>query len=216
VAKLRLLLVDNHAMFREGLRVLLENEPDMTVVGDASDAPSAVRLAAETHPDLVLMDIKLPLGGGVQATREIIAKHPWIKVVALTMYREAGTAEAVLEAGAQGYVVKESRAAELLRAIRTVAAGGAAVDPMITRLLLDDYRKLMNEADARPEFAARDIQVLEHLATGYSNAEIGHKLCLSTQTVKNLLSRIYNKLGVTNRTEAVVAALERKLISRAE
>jgi NarL family two-component system response regulator LiaR len=213
VGKLRLMIVDDHAMFREGLRLLLESQPDITVIGEAADVDSAVRLAAESNPDIVLMDVKLGGASGVEATTKIMARNPAIKVIALTMYQDGEMAAAMLQTGAQGYVLKESRASELLRAIRTVAAGGAAIDPQIMRLLMEDYRKLRSPAETTPGFAPRDLDMLRYLAAGDSNAEIASKLCLSRQTVKNLLSELYAQLEVANRTEAVAVALERRLLA---
>jgi DNA-binding NarL/FixJ family response regulator len=214
MATIRLLVVDDQAMFREGLCLLLEDQMDMTVVGEASDGPMAVALAEKTRPDVVLMGIKLSPADGIEAAEQILSRLPSTKVIALTMSEDRERAESMLRAGAQGYVLIESRAAVLLQAIRIVAAGGASIDPTIARMLLDDYRKLVDMAESAKGLSRRERTVLACLSAGMSNAEIAERLCLSRQTVKNLLSQIYGELGVRNRTEAVVAALDRGLIDR--
>ena len=214
MGKIRILIVDDHAMFRDGLRAVLEPQEDMALAGEASDAAGAIRLAAELRPDVILMDLHLPGRSGIEATREIRASQPSAKVIALTMYRDDSMMEATIQAGAQGYVLKEARAAELLQAIRTVAAGGAAVDPMVISRVLEQYRRLSarEEALSLGLFSERELEILRYLAAGASNRSIAEKMYLSEQTVKNTLSGIYQKLGASNRTEAAVIARRKGLI----
>ena len=212
--KIRVLIVDDHAMFRDGLRAVLEHQEDMSLVGEASDAESAIRLAAELRPDVILMDLQLPGRSGVEATRDIRASQPSVKVIALSMYHDAGTVDAMIQAGAQGYVLKEARAADLLAAIRAVAAGGAAIDPSVASQVLEHYRRMASGDASRTlgEFSDRELSLLRLLAEGENNHSIAARLHLSTQTVKNLLSDIYRKLGVRTRSEAVAVALRQGVI----
>ncbi len=213
--KTRLLIVDDHALFRDGLRAFLEHYPDLVVVGEAGSAAVAVQLADELLPDVVLMDLSLPDGSGIEAARQILTRHPDIKVMAMTMYNDEDRIANMVMIGAQGYVVKETRGADLVTAVRTVAAGGVAMDPAITLRLLRQYRRLTDQtvAEIRPFLSERHLKVLSLLGAGASNQEIANRLSLSRQTVKNILSEIYDRLGVNNRTEAVVVALSRGLIA---
>lgn len=213
---LRVLIVDDHALFRDGLRSLLERQSDMLVVGEAGDGASAVRLAGELTPDIILMDLHLPQRSGIEAIIDIVAQGATCRIIVLTMYHDDELIDHAIQAGAAGYVLKDSRAAELLAAIRTVAAGGAAVDPTVAAQLLDLYRRGPHH-DAPPDapaLATRELQLLQHLTAGLSNRQIAAQLYLSEQTVKNLLSALYQKLGVSNRTEAVMAAISRGLTAR--
>jgi len=212
--KIRVLIVDDHAMFRDGLRAVLEHQDDISLVGEASDAGSAIRLAVELRPDVILMDLQLPGRSGVEATRDIRASHPAVKVIALSMYHDTGTVDAMIQAGAQGYVLKEARAADLLAAIRAVAAGGAAIDPSVASQVLEHYRRMAggDASQTLGEFSDRELSLLRLLAEGENNRSIAARLHLSEQTVKNTLSGIYQKLGASNRTEAAVIARRKGLI----
>ena len=216
--KIRVLIVDDHAMFRDGLRAVLEHQDDMSLVGEASDAGSAIRLAVELRPDVILMDLQLPGRSGVEATRDIRASQPAVKVIALSMYHDAGTVDAMIQAGAQGYVLKEARAADLLAAIRAVAAGGAAIDPSVASQVLEHYRRMAggDASQTLGEFSDRELSLLRLLAEGENNRSIAARLHLSEQTVKNTLSGIYQKLGASNRTEAAVIAWRKGLIKAEE
>jgi DNA-binding NarL/FixJ family response regulator len=213
---LRLLLIDDHALFRDGLCRVIESEPDMVVAGQAGCADDGMRLASELQPDIILMDVSLPDGSGVEATRAILARLPAARIIALTMYHDTDVVSAMLQAGAQGYVLKEASAEELVQAIRTVAAGGVALHPMVAGALVSDYRRLSGSGAhvAAPPLGRRELEVLGLAAAGETNAGIAEKLFLSKQTVKNVLTVVYQKLGVNNRTEAVVLALRQGLIRR--
>lgn len=212
--KIRVLIADDHAMFRDGLRAVLEHQDDMSLVGEANDAESAIRLAGELRPDVILMDLQLPGRSGVEATRDIRASQPAVKVIALSMYHDAGTVDAMVQAGAQGYVLKEARAAELMEAIRAVAGGGAAFHPSVAAQMLERYRQMASGDASRTlgEFSERELSLLRLLAEGENNRSIAARLHLSEQTVKNLLSDIYRKLGVRTRSEAVAVALRQGVI----
>jgi DNA-binding NarL/FixJ family response regulator len=212
--KIRVLIVDDHALFRDGLRAVLEHQEDMYLVGEANDAGSAIRLAAELRPDVILMDLHLPGRSGIEATRDVRASQPSVKVIALSMRHDAGTVDAMIQAGAQGYVLKEARAAELMAAIRAVAAGGAAIDPSVASEVLEHYRRMAsgNASHTLGEFSERELSLLRLLAEGENNRTIAARLHLSQQTVKNLLSDIYRKLGVRSRAEAVAVALRQGVI----
>ena len=218
MAKIRILVVDDHAMFRDGLRAVLEHQEDLLLVGEAGDADTALLLARQLTPDVILMDLNLPERSGVEVTREVCAELPRVRVIALTMYRDDDMIAAAVQAGVSGYVLKDARASDLLQAIRTVAAGGAAVDPMVTARVLEQYRRLSAREDALAAdfLTERELEILRLLAAGASNRSIAEKLYFSEQTVKNTLSGVYQKLGASNRTEAAAIARRKGLIQAEE
>lgn len=214
MAEIRVLMVDDHALFRDGLRAVLEHQADITVVGEAGDVESGVRLARELAPDVVLMDLHLHQRSGVDAMREILAQRSATRIIALTMYQDDALIARAFQAGVSGYILKDSRAVDLLQAIRSVAQGGAAVDPTVAARVLVQYRRLAGvpEPGSGHDFSEREIKMLTGLAAGLSNRAIAEQLYLSEQTIKNHLSAMYQKLGATNRTEAVLTAIRRGII----
>lgn len=210
----RVMIVDDHPLFRDGLRTLLQQQSDFTVVGEAGTVAAAVRLAQDVQPDVILMDLSLSDGGGVEATRQIVALRPQVHVIALTVHDAPELLAAMAEAGAHGYILKGTRATELIRAVRTVVATGVALSPEVVPDLLQQYRRLAQTAEVEPRLSARELEILRLIATGAANRAIAARLALSPQTVKNHLSVIYEKLGVSNRTGAVVAVLEKGLLAQ--
>jgi DNA-binding NarL/FixJ family response regulator len=209
------MIVDDHPLFRDGLRVLLQQQGDFTLVGEADTVASAVRLAQDVRPDVVLMDLGLPDGGGVEATRQIVAQQPQIHVIALTVHDEPAMLAAMAEAGAHGYILKGIRSAELIRAVRMVVVTGVALSPEVLPDLLQQYRQLAQTAETESRLSAREQEILRLIAAGATNRDIAARLALSTQTIKNILSVLFEKLAVSNRTEAVVAALDKGLLEKA-
>jgi DNA-binding NarL/FixJ family response regulator len=210
MAPIRLLLVDHHAMFREGLRLILERQPDMQVVGEAGDALMALQQVQETKPDVVLMDLLLPQCGGLEATRRILAQQPAVKVIALTMCQDSDLILAMIEAGARAYVLKDLRSVELVQTIREVAAGRTMMHPEVAGPLVDKIRRRVNR---KPKtLTERELQVLRLVVAGDTNREIATKLAVSEQGIKNRLYGIYKKLGVTNRTGAAMVAVREGLV----
>ncbi|MFJ3926154.1 response regulator [Streptomyces sp. NPDC090022] len=203
----RVLLVDDHPVVRAGLRALLGGCPDFDVCGEAPDGATAVRLARELAPDLVLMDLRMGTGMcGVEATRHVVRLPAPPRVVVLTGYASDAYIVRAVEAGAAGYLLKESPPDLLLQSLRTVAAGESALSPAVAS-------RLMNRCRApRTALTAREIEILELIATGRSNRQIGSALFISGTTVKTHLAHVYDKLGVENRTAAVRAAVDRGLI----
>jgi len=211
----RLLLVDDHLVVRSGLRMLLENEEDVEIVGEAGTAVEAMEAVANLKPDLVLMDIGLPDMSGIDATREIKRLHPPTAVVALTIHESEEYFFKMLEAGASGYVPKRAAPEELLTAIRTAAAGEVYLYPPLAKLLVKDY--LDHEAQSRMGrtvngLTEREQEVLAHLADGASNDEIAEALTISPKTVARHRENIMRKLNLHSRTELVKYAIRKGII----
>ncbi len=206
--RLRLLLVDDHEVVRIGLRTLLNDEPDMEVVGEAGTAADAIRLSTQLQPDVVLLDVRLPDGSGIDAC-QIIRKNSECQVLILTSYADDELVMEAINSGAAGYVLKQISIGELLRAIRAVGAGDAVLDPQITVRVLKRVRQLerSSSASAFHDLSEREMQVLMLVAAGKSNAEIGKELHLSPTTVRNHVSTILSKLGLANRIEAAIYAV---------
>lgn len=212
----RVLIADDHAPFRQGVRALLAAETDLEVVGEACDAYEAVQLAARTHPDVVLMDLDMPQGGGIEATRQLAASRPDIGVLVLTMYEDDVSLYAALEAGARGYVLKGARKAELVRAIRAVASGELIMAPAVAARVLRRIAR-GGQADATaafPTLTEREREVLDLVAAHRTNPEIARHLQLNEKTVRNHVSNILTKLGVATRAEAVTLARDAGLGGR--
>ncbi|MCK4451532.1 MAG: response regulator transcription factor [Anaerolineae bacterium] len=212
---IRVLLADDHAIFREGLCAILDRQKDIVVVGEARDGVEAVKKTAEVAPDIVLMDINMPVMDGVRASRLITAQDQRVGIIILTMYREDEYVFEAIKAGAQGYVVKDARAREVLKAIRAVHRGEALIDPATATKLLEEFRRLA-EGQSRKELFdlnEQEIEILRLVAQGASNKEIAAALFLSEQTIKNKLSIVFQKFHVNNRAEAVAFAIREGLIS---
>jgi two-component system, NarL family, response regulator LiaR len=210
---IRVVLADDHSVVRKGVREFLEEEPDIDVIGEASDGLQAVALATELQPDVVVMDIKMPQLSGVDATKRIRSAAPNVRVLALTAYDDDPYIFGLLEAGASGYVLKTAESSELIRAIRSVAAGQSALDPAIAPRIIARLAQPGSNAESLTE---RELEVLRLAARGLTNKQIGHDLDISDRTVQNHLANIYAKLAVASRTEAVTEALQRGLLRLGE
>ncbi len=209
----RILLADDHALFREGLKSLLESEPEFHVIGEAKDGREALRIALETQPDIILMDIQMPGLDGVKATREILKENPEAKVIMLTMYRQDAYVFEAVKAGAMGYLLKDVSAEELIDAIKRVAAGEVLLDAEMAEEIIKDFKKKEAEMPAahRADLTEREVAILRLLAQGATNQEIADELGISEKTVRNRLSEIFAKLHLNNRTQAALYAIREGL-----
>lgn len=212
---IRVLLADDHAVLRAGLKLLLEAQPDIQVVGEAASGEEAVHCAAELNPDVVLLDLAMPGCGGLACLPRLREACPGARVLVLTMHDDEGYLRQVLKAGGAGYVLKRAADTELIYAIRTVAKGDMYVYPSLTRVLVEGLVKEQPlEDEARGEtLSRREIEVLRLIALGYTNHQIAEKLVLSVKTVETHKSRIMDKLGMRRRSELVRYAISRGLIS---
>lgn len=208
---IRVLLADDHALVRQGIRRFLDEAGDIEVVVEARDGREAVRLAEFHRPDVVVMDIRLPGMSGVEATREIKRRFPQIRVLVLTAYDDDPYIFALLQAGADGYLLKTASAEELIHAVRTVWQGGTALSPEVAGKVVRQVatRKPEGALDQVEPLTERELEVLRLAARGLTNRAIGYTLGISHRTVQGYLASIYGKLGVSNRTEAVTEALRR-------
>jgi DNA-binding NarL/FixJ family response regulator len=216
--KLRLLLVDDQALFREGLRTLLALQTDFEIAGEAANGEEAVALARKLVPDVVLMDLRMPVLGGVEATRRITAEAPAARVIVLTTFEEDEEVFAALRAGAAGYLLKASPSAKLCEAIRLAARGESLLEPSVAAKVVAEFARIGDREPRRsfPPLAEplsiRERDVLRLLAEGRSNKEIAGELGIAEGTVKNHMSNVLGKLGVLDRTQAALRARELDLI----
>ncbi|UQU66620.1 response regulator transcription factor [Couchioplanes caeruleus] len=199
---IRILLVDDHPVVRHGLRGMLEAEPDLTVVGEASSGSEGVERAVELNPDIVLMDLRMPGGDGVEATARILARTRGVRVMVLTTYESDRDILRAIEAGAGGYLLKDASPAELAGAVRAAARGETVLAPSVASTLVRQVR-----SPAPPSLSQREAEVLRLVARGLTNADIGRELFISEATVKTHLLRAFNKLDVADRTAAVTRAM---------
>jgi DNA-binding NarL/FixJ family response regulator len=206
---IRILIADDHVLFRDGLHGLLDAVPDTEVVGEAATGEAVVELAASLQPDLILMDINMPGLNGIAATRSILATNPRIGILIVTMFEDDDSVFAAMRAGARGYLLKAASHEELLRAIRGVSNGEAIFGPGIARRLIGFFAAPEAAAPpprAFPELSDREDEILRLIAQGRSNYEIAERLALSVKTVQNHVSNIFGKLQVADRAQAVIRA----------
>lgn len=215
--KIRILLADDHAVLRQGMAQVLESEPDMTVIAQAENGLEAVTLARKHEPNIVLLDINMPELDGVMAAKRITTDLPETRIIILTMYRRDDYVFEAIKVGASGYLLKEAELDELLAAIRTVAEGGAVIDPAIAMRVLAELRQPKKpKKPAKPILNEHDIEILKLLVEGMSNKEIADRLSISEKTVRNRLSLIFRKLHLENRTQAALYALKEGLVEPEE
>jgi DNA-binding NarL/FixJ family response regulator len=208
---IRVLLADDHVLVRQGIREFLEDEDDIEVIAEAGNGVEAVRLVQEHRPDVAVLDIRMPEMTGVEATRRIKAQSPSVHVLVLTAYDDDPYVFAVLQSGADGYVLKTSSADELVRAVRTVHSGSPALSPEVAGKVIQQVTsgKPAGAVEQVEALTQRELDVLRLAAHGMTNREIGHELGISHRTVQGHLASVYDKLGVNSRTEAVTEALRR-------
>jgi DNA-binding NarL/FixJ family response regulator len=208
VEQTRVLIADDHALFRDGLRALLGSVPEVEVVGEAATGEEAVARVLDLQPDVALMDIQMPNLNGIEATRRIVSASPHVGVIVVTMFEDDDSVFAAMRAGARGYVLKGADQTEILKVIRAVANGEALFGPEIARRLMSFFSapKPAAPVEAFPELTARECEVLDLIAQGHSNAKIARRLFLSPKTVRNHISNIFTKLQVADRAQAIVRA----------
>jgi two-component system, NarL family, response regulator NreC len=213
--EIRVLLADDHAIVRKGLRALLDAQPGMQVAGEAADGREAVRLTKEMQPDVVIMDIAMPNLNGIEATAQIVKAYPKISVVILSMHSDEAYLVRAFSAGAKGYMLKDSAEEDLLRAIRTVAGGRPFFSPTIAQTLLEDYVRSLQQrglTDSYDLLTDREKEVLQLLAEGKSNKDVATRLNLSPYTVETHRTNLMQKLNLHNTAEIVLYAVRKKII----
>ena len=212
---IRVLIVDDHALFRRGLQMVLEGEKDIEVVGEANDGAEAIKQAESTSPDVVLMDVRMPKRTGIEATRAIKDTLPLTKILMLTVSDEEEDLYEAVKAGATGYLLKEISIEEVANAIRAVVTGQSLISPSMASKLLSEFNNLAKQAQQKvlaPKLTDRELQVLKLVAQGLSNREVAEQLFISENTVKNHVRNILEKLHLHSRMEAVVYAVREKLL----
>jgi DNA-binding NarL/FixJ family response regulator len=217
MSTVRVLLVDDQAMFREGLRTLFSVQPDLKVVGEAANGEEAVELAARLKPDVVLMDLRMPVLDGAAATRRIAEHHPQCRVIVLTTFDDDEAVFEGLRAGAVGYLLKDASSEKLFEAVRAAARGESFLSPSVAAKVLSEFNRLSRRTAARSEelvepLTERELEVLRLAATGATNREIAQTLLIAEGTVKNHLTSVYGKLEVSDRTQAALKARDLALI----
>jgi len=213
MTKQRILLVDDHEVVRLGLKALLDHHAQFEVVGEASTAKEALEQVARLHPDIVLMDIRLPGTSGIEACEEVVRQHPETRVVMLTSYAEDEMLFSAIRAGASGYILKQIAGEDLMRALESVGRGEALLDPAVTQRVFQEVRRAVKEeeASAFANLSQQERHVLLLVSEGKTNREIAKALFLGEGTVRNYVSSILSKLGVSNRAEAAAYAVEHNL-----
>ncbi len=215
---IRVALVDDQAMVRSGFRLILESEPDISVVGEAGDGREALQMVERSAPHVVLMDVRMPVMDGIEATRHLVAGNGDARVLILTTFDLDDYVYAALRAGASGFMLKDAPADQLINAVRVIAAGDALLAPSVTRLLIEEVsrRPSVDAATVAPGLAdltERELEVLRSMARGLSNGEIATQLYLGEATVKTHVGRVLTKLGLRDRVQAVVVAYESGLVT---
>ncbi len=216
MSKIHVLLADDHAIVREGLKSLINSQADMQVIGEAADGLCAVSLTSELNPDVVVVDVSMPGLNGAQVTTQLRANQPDRKVLVLTVHEDKGYLRLLLEAGAAGYVLKRAAAAELIQAIRAVAGGGTYLDPTLAGSVVDDFVRPMIERELPAvELSEREAEVVRLIALGYSNKEIAAQLKVSVKTVETYKTRSMEKLHIRSRVDIVRYAIRRGWLENA-
>jgi len=216
LTKKRILLADDHVVVRKGLRFVLDREPDMEVVGEAGDGKQAVDLVQQLSPEVVVMDIAMPRLGGIDATSQIVKKHPALGVIILSMYSDEEYIVRALSAGAKGYLLKDSAEEELVQAVRSVSNGRPFFSPAIAKMLLDDYLRQLQQrglTDSYELLSDREKEVIHLLAEGKTNKDVATILQISPYTVETHRNHIMQKLNLHNTAEIVLYAVRKKLIA---
>ena len=217
--RIHVLIADDHAPFRDGLRALLRLEADMEIVGEASTGAEAIAQAVDLQPDVILMDLQMPTLNGIESTRRILNASPHISILTLTMFEDDDSVFAALQAGARGYLLKGAPKVEILRAIRGVSQGEAIFGPAIAKRLMGYFATLPQQkptsasaaaapTQAFPELTERELEILTLLSQHLTNTEIADRLVISAKTVRNHVSNIFSKLQVATRSQAIVLARE--------
>ncbi len=214
MVKIRILLADDHTILREGIRALINAQPDLDVVGEAEDGRQAVRLAEQLNPDVVLMDIAMPLLNGLEATRQIRHAFPKVKILILTMHENEDYIRQALANGAMGYLLKDATSSELVAAIRAVHRGEAVLSPPVTRLVVENYLRWGNlqTESATDGLSPRERETLQLIAEGYTNKQIAEILSISIKTVQTHRLNLMKKLGLHDRADLIKYAIQRKII----
>ncbi|HYZ92493.1 MAG TPA: response regulator transcription factor [Actinomycetota bacterium] len=212
---IRVLVADDHALFRQALRAVLAEEPDLELVGEAGDGTEAVTLAAELAPDVVLMDVRMPKLAGIDAARQIATELPAAKIVMLTVSDDEADLFEAIKAGASGYLLKEVDPSEIAQAVRQIHAGHSLLSPVVASKLVSEFAAISKRAEekaTRPNITGRELEVLQFAADGLTNRQIGRRLGISENTVKNHIRNILEKLHLHSRMEAVLYAVREELI----
>jgi len=213
MGKIRILVVDDHPVVREGIAAMLQRQSDMEVVGEASDGAAGVDQCMAKNPDIVLMDLRMPVMDGVEAMRKISEKQPAVRFIVLTTYDNDEYIFKGIEAGARAYLLKDAPREDLFKAVRAVHRGESLIHPTVASKVLDRFATLSRQAQPPELLSEREMEVLRLMATGAANKTIAAQLCISESTVKTHVQSIFQKLDVNDRTEAVTHALQRGIIS---
>ncbi len=210
MAQLRIMIADDHPLFRNGIASLLKATPQMEVVGEAATGEEIIQQAPILQPDVILMDLQMPDGGGIEATRRILQSNPLIRILIVTMFEEDASVFAALRAGARGYVLKDADEEEIVRATRAVGNGEAIFSPSIAQRFLNFFASSQHPIppSSFPDLTERERDILHLIASGYNNTQIAERLTLSLKTVANYVSNILGKLQVADRSQAIVRARE--------